>query len=153
MWATKAMLKLLQLISHSICAEGVKAIQRKREKAECAAVKSWGHRFIEWTQLRITDVVEMCPTAWEALSKVSRISSYHIRKLQLLLVFCLILATLLLIFFINTLYYMGARIRTQEKFCGNCKLQFLRTIVPFALSGGFVNVVVVLFKFKNNWLD
>lgn len=25
--------------------------------------------------------------------------------------------------------------------------------MSFGLSGGFVNVVVVLFKFKNNWLD
>lgn len=25
--------------------------------------------------------------------------------------------------------------------------------MSFGLSGGFANVVVVLFKFKNNWLD
>lgn len=40
MLAAKAMLKLLQLISHSISAEGEKTIQRKREKTEYEGVQN-----------------------------------------------------------------------------------------------------------------
>lgn len=45
------------------------------------------------------------------MSKVFLISNYHLRKLQLLLAFVLILAALLLI--INLLYYEEDRARTQ----------------------------------------
>lgn len=89
--SNKGNAKIVTINQSFNCAEGVKAIQRKRAKAECAVVKNWGHRFIELTQLRTTCIVEMCPTAWEAVSKVFLISTYHIRKLQLLLVFVLFL--------------------------------------------------------------